>query len=59
MYSTTTLPGVGLENKGHQGGHFFNSKGVLLRYFQLQFRRGIKHIFIVIKELVGLLILFS
>ena len=30
------LPGVGLENEGHQGSHFANSKGVFMRHAQLQ-----------------------
>ena len=50
-------PGVGLENKGHQGSQLFNPKGVFLRHVQLQLQRGIKRTFIVIKELKGLLLL--
>ena len=50
------IPGVGLENKGHQGSHVFNSKGVLLRHVQLQLCRGIKFNFIVITELEGLIL---
>ena len=52
-FVTLTYIGVGLENKGHQGSHFFNSKGVLLRHVQLQLRKGIKFIFVLIKELRG------
>ena len=47
-------PGLWLENKVHQGSHFFNSKGGFVRHAQLQLWRGIKCIFAVIKELKGL-----
>ena len=52
-FVSLTYIGVGLKNKGHQGSHFFNSKGVFLRHVQLQLRKGIKFIFILIKELRG------
>ena len=57
LYNLLFSPGVGLEDKGHQGSHVFNSKGVFLRNVQLQLWRGSKRSFIVIKELKGLLIL--
>ena len=55
MIQLIEIPGVGLENKGHQGSHFFNFKGKLKRHVQIQLQRGIKCVFIVMKELKGLL----
>ena len=48
-------PGFGLKNKGHQGCHFVNYKGLFFRLAlpQLQPRRGIKCNFAVIKGLKG------